>query len=157
MIDMFSNYESLSDSYIPNNLSKAHCKVESYTKLNPLDTSKPYELYNAKNELEGYFWNYGNAVTLDFTIDGNVILDDTTYIEAVDFLKDKLYTIKLYDFRFKEIHTQVGQASTNIILTIDKELSKKFVKGIYYCSLEISGKDFNETLFSPQDCKLLVK
>lgn len=161
MIDMFTNYQHLSESYIPNNLSKSFKKPQSYTKLSPIDTSKPYELYNAKNELEGYFWYYGDSINLDFTITGEVILDDGSpsgeYIDAKDFLKDKFYAIKLYDFRFKEIYTQVGQASTNVILSIDKDLSTRFVKGIYHCSLEIDGKNYHETIFGPQDCKLLVK
>lgn len=157
MIDMFTNYENLSDSYIPNNLSANKIKPESYTKLCPITASKPYELYNAKNELEGYFWYYGDAINLDFSIEGEVTLDDGTYISANDFLKDKLYAVKIYDFRLNEIYTQVGQSSTNIVLSIDKDLSSNFVKGVYYCSLQISGKDFQETLFSPQDCKLLVK
>ena len=157
MIDMFTNYENLSDNYIPNNLSRKRCKPESYTKLSPITTSKPYELYNAKGELEGYFWNYGETINLDFSIDGEVTLDDGAYITASDFLKDKLYGFKLYNFRYEEIYTQVGQARDNIIINIDKELSNKLVKGIYYCSLDISGKDCNISLFNAKDCKLLVK
>ena len=103
MNNMFLNYENLSDSYIPNNLSSHKCRPESYTKLSPVDASKPYELYNAKGELEGYFWYYGDTINLDFTIDGEVTLEDGTptgqYIDASDFLKDKSYTIKVYNFR----------------------------------------------------------
>lgn len=157
MIDMFTNYQNLSEHYIPNNLAQHQTKPHSYTKFNPCEITKPYELYNAKNELEGYYWHYGDAINLDFSIEGEVTLDDGTYITANDFLKDKLYTIKLYDFRLNEIYTQAGKSSTNIVLNIDKNLSSKFVRGVYYCSLQISGKEFQETLFSPQDCKLLVK
>ena len=106
MIDMFTNYQNLSDTYIPNNLSEHKCKPESYTKLSPIDTSKPYELYDAKGELEGYFWHYGETINLDFSITGEIILDDGSlsgdYIDAADFLKDKLYAVKLYDFRFSK-------------------------------------------------------
>lgn len=161
MMDMFTNYQNLSDSYIPNNLSEHKCTPQSYTKLCPVENSKPYELYDAKGELEGYFWYYGDSINLDFSITGEVVLDDGSmsgqYIDASDFLKDKLYAIKLYDFRLNEIYTQVGQASSNIILNIDKELSNKLVKGIYYCSLEISNSTYCEKIFDSTDCKLLVK
>lgn len=158
---MFTNYENLSDNYIPNNLAKHQCKPKSYTKLCPINTSKPYELYNAKNELEGYFWYQGDSINLDFTITGEIILDDGSlsgeYIDAADFLKDKSYTIKLYDFRLNEIYSQVGKASDNIILSIDSTLSEKILRGIYYCSLQIKGQDYSETIFDATDCKLLVK
>lgn len=160
-MDMFTNYQNLSDTYIPNNLSEHKCKPESYTKLDPCELTKPYELYDAKGELEGYFWYYGETINLDFSITGEIILDDGSlsgdYIDAADFLKDKLYAVKLYDFRFNEVYTQVGQASDNIIVSIDKELSQKLVRGIYYCSLEISGKNYLEKIFDSTDCKLLVK
>ena len=106
-MDMFTNYQNLSEQYIPNNLSEHKYKVESYTKLCPVENSKPYELYNAKNELEGYFWYYGDSINLDFSITGEVILDDGSasgeYIDANDFLKDKLYAIKIYnEFGFND-------------------------------------------------------
>ena len=49
--------------------------VNSYTKLNPSEASKPYELYNAKGELEGYYWYYKNTLNLEFAIDGELTLE----------------------------------------------------------------------------------
>ena len=61
MIDMFTNYKNISDYYIPNNLNAASSKPYSYTKLNSCEESKPYELYNSKGDLEGYYWYYGES------------------------------------------------------------------------------------------------
>lgn len=161
MIDMFSNYQNLSENYIPNNLSQQLTKPCSYTKLNPCEITKPYELYNAKNELEGYYWYYGNTINLEFEIDGEVLDIDGNgtgeFVPAKDYLADKIATINIYDFRMNIIHTQTIQAYENIIITIDPELSNKMVKGIYYCSLDISNSKSHENIFTAEDCKLLVK
>ena len=80
MIDMFTNYQNLSEYYIPNNLSKSFDKPQSYTKLDPIAGSKPYELYNAKGELEGYYWYYGNLLNLEFNIDGEITVESNAII-----------------------------------------------------------------------------
>ncbi len=161
MIDMFSNYQNLSDSYIPNNLSSNKCQPESYTKLNPCELTKPYELYDAKGELEGYYWYYGNSINLEFEIDGEVLDVNGNgtgeYVSAKDYLADKVATINIYDFRMNVIYSKSISASNNIIITIDPELSMRMVKGIYYCSLEVSNSKSHETIFDSTDCKFLVK
>lgn len=161
MIDMFTNYQNLSENYIPNNLSQNKTKPYSYTKFNPCEITKPYELYNAKNELEGYYWYYGNTINLDFSIDGEVIDINGNgtgeYVSAKDYLADKIATINIYDFRMNVIYSKSISASENIIITIDPELSMKMVRGIYYCSLEVSNSKSHETIFDSTDCKFLVK
>ena len=52
---------------------------------------------------------------------------------------------------------QLKVDTTEVFLESYSEYSKKLVKGVYYCSLTIDGTDFHETIFSPQDCKLLVR
>ena len=215
MIDMFTNYQNLSEYYIPNNLSKSFDKPQSYTKLNPIESSKPYELYNAKGELEGYYWNYGSILNLEFTIDGEITVENnaiiykrtgaaptsstagrlgqkayniidlkswkcvavhafeyvwelesefiypsfgqSVYISAEDYLKDKYVTFTIYNFRYEPVYAKTIPASATILVPINEELSKQLVRGVYYCSLEISGSGLKETLFDAQDCKLLVK
>lgn len=161
MIDMFTNYQNLSEYYIPNNLAQYQNKPGSYTKLDPCEITKPYELYNAKNELEGYYWYYGNTINLDFIIDGEVIDIDGNgtgeYVSAKEYLADKIATVNIYDFRMNVIYSKSISASENIIITIDPELSMRMVRGIYYCSLEISNSKSHETIFDSTDCKFLVK
>lgn len=193
MIDMFTNYENLSENYIPNNLSKNKTKPCSYTKLNPSPLIKPYALYDAKGELEGYYWYYGDHIELEFELFGELTQDDDTgtgtYVDITDFIKDKIFTFTIYNFRHEVIH-QVSKSNQafsfqcgcedpdiefvdagtafsapyvcqnsipTLNICIDQELSKKMVKGIYSCSLVVTGNGFKETLFDTDDCKLLVK
>ena len=161
MIDMFTNYQNLSEYYTPNNLAQHQTRPCSYTKLDPCEITKPYELYNAKNELEGYYWYYGNTINLDFSIDGEVLDIDGNgtgeYVSAKDYLADKVATINIYDFRMNVIYSKSIPAAENIIITIDPELSMRMVRGIYYCSLEVSNNKSHETIFDSTDCKFLVK
>lgn len=217
MIDMFTNYQNLSDYYIPNNLSKNICTPSSYTKkLAPIEASKPYELYDAKGELEGYYWYKGDQLTLDFSIDGELTLecnaivftvpgesptmqtearlgqmayniidykswkcisyfknkyvwepqeefiyplngDKSVYVDASDYMKDKILTFTIYNFRMEPIFNKNYPGTASFKVAIDEELTNKMPKGIYYCSLEVAGKDSHQTVFAPDDCKLLVK
>ena len=215
MIDMFTSYQNLSNYYIPNNLSKAFDKPQSYTKLDPREGSKPYELYNAKGELEGYYWYYGNMLNLEFCIDGELTVESNSiiyktanqepnlrtegrlgqkiyniadfkswqcvaitqhgyewqqdseftypiqgekvYVAADSYLADKTFKLSIYNFRYQKIYEQCFQGTSNLIVPIDAKLSELMGKGLYYCTLEVEGPEIKETLFSINDCKLLVK
>lgn len=217
MIDMFTNYQNLSDYYVPNNLSKYICTPTSYTsKLDPTEASKPYELYDAKGNLEGYYWYKGDQVVLDFSIDGEITVecnalifttpgeepnlhtearlgqmaynvidfkswkcvayfkdmyvwelqpefvyplggDKSVFIDASDYMKDKVLTFTIYNFRLEPIYNKNFEGTSSFKMYINKELSDSLNKGIYYCSLEVSGKDSHQMVFAPEDCKLLVK
>ena len=97
-----------------------------------------------------YIWSKDSAFTYPNT-------DNTIYVSAKDYLEGKSAKITLYNFRMEPIYIYNVKASSNIIMPITKELSEKMVKGIYYCSLEISSLDMQQTIFFPQDCKILVK
>ena len=77
---MFSNYHNIADNYIPNNLVCSFPVGKSYTKLDPIQASKPYEEYNAKGELIGYYWHYGETLNLEFNIDGEITVEDDAII-----------------------------------------------------------------------------
>lgn len=72
---MFLNYHNIADNYMPNNLIKAFPYRAEDTKLAPCDASKPFEEYNAKGELSGYFWRYGETLNLEFGIDGEITVE----------------------------------------------------------------------------------
>lgn len=51
---MFSSYENINPNYQPNNFKPApQCRPED--KLKPCRPDRPYEEYNAKGELIGYY------------------------------------------------------------------------------------------------------
>jgi len=74
-MSMFLNYHDIADNYTPNNLIKAFPQKLNDCKLDPVDASKPYEDYNVKGELIGYFWRYGETLNLEFNIDGEVTVE----------------------------------------------------------------------------------
>ena len=77
---MFLNYHNIADNYTPNNLVCSFPVGKSYTKLAPVQASKPYEEYNAKGELIGYFWRYGETLNLEFNIDGEITVESDAII-----------------------------------------------------------------------------
>lgn len=211
---MFLNYKDIAKNYVPNNLVCSFPVGKSYTKLDPVQASKPYEEYNAKGELIGYFWRYGETLNLEFNIDGEITVETdaivltakgevpsesvgninqraynvadqkswtctaiknekrtwtldedfnypeqgaSVYITADDYLKDKQIEVTLYNFRMEPVHNQVFTGQTRIIFSITPELSKKLLKGIYYCSLVVFNDTVNLPIFSSNDCTLLVK
>ena len=216
---MFLNYHNIADNYTPNNLVKAFPVGKSYTKLDPVKASKPYEEYNSKGELIGYSWYYGETLNLEFNIDGEIVvesdaliytahndapspsteghvgrrayniadmlswtctqyipeddlyvweqdddfehdLDGATtnvYVSAKDYLSNKKLELKLLNFRFEPVFTQQFNGTNRLIFNINKELSDKLVKGVYYCSLTVINDIICTPIFGAKDCTLLVK
>lgn len=77
---MFLNYENIESNYVPNNLVRSYGIGKSYTKLDPIQASKPYEEYNSKGELIGYSWRYGESINLEFNIDGEVTVETNALV-----------------------------------------------------------------------------
>lgn len=77
---MFLNYDNIAKNYVPNNLMCSFPVGKSYTKLNPVNSSKPYEEYDFKGDLVGYFWRYGETLNLEFNIDGEITVEDDAIV-----------------------------------------------------------------------------
>lgn len=77
---MFLNYQNLADNYMPNNLMRAFPKQHIDSKLCPVEASKPFEEYNTKGELTGYFWRYGETLNLEFNIDGEITVESDAIV-----------------------------------------------------------------------------
>lgn len=213
---MFFNYQSISDNYTPNNLVDAFPSCEKKSKLAPADQGHPFEEYNAKGEVIGYFWRQGETLDFEFNIDGEIAIEPdailmstvgscptektmgcpgqraynvldfrswtcvssdgtiftwiedeqfthppvssrNVYISAEDYMRGKTATITLYNFRMESVYQKTYPASPRITLSITPEVSKLFVKGVYYCSVVVSDELVSQTIFDPQDCTFLVK
>ena len=74
------NYHNIADNYVPNNLITAFPNQIINSKLNPVEVSKPYEEYDAKGNLTGYFWRYGDTLNLEFNIDGEVTVESNAIV-----------------------------------------------------------------------------
>ena len=83
--------------------------------------------------------------------------DRSVYMDASDYLKDKMALITLYNFRMEPVHEYSVEATPFIVFPIDADLTSKLVKGIYFCSVRIYNSTMSQTVFSSEDCKLLVK
>lgn len=209
---MFTNYHNIADNYVPNNLIKAYPTKCVPTKLDPVEASKPYEDYNAKGDLCGYFWRYGESINLEFNLDGEITVESdaiiltvagavpstvgakinqrayniadlkswtynnsvdhwvedneftypqdsekSVFMDATTFLSDKNVKVTFYDFRHYPVHEQTFAGATKIIIQITPELSKKFNKGIYYCTVEVFNPFISMKVFDTTDGHLLVK
>lgn len=213
---MFTNYGT-HNIVKPNNVSCRFPTDIHSSKLNPVAAGKPYEEYNTKNELIGYFWRQGETLNLEFLIDGEItiehdaivvdvrgssptvntvghigqkfyniaeltswtctsVVDNTRYVWTMDteftypegglqhvyfsakqYLEGRNAEITIYNFRMEPIYTAILPAQPVVILPIDKELSSKLVRGIYYCSLKITDSSTCFTIFDVNDCILNVK
>lgn len=80
------------------------------------------------------------------------------YIPAATYLKNKVITVTLYNFRMEPIHYwNVKSHNSKVVCSIDKELSMKLRKGVYYCSVTVEDESATFTVFNSDDCLLLVK
>ena len=80
---MFLNYHNIADNYVPNNLIKAFPFKQNVSKLDPQSASKPYEEYNTKGDLCGYFWREGETLNLEFNLDGEITVESDAMILTV--------------------------------------------------------------------------
>lgn len=159
-MDMFSNYQVIPETYTPCNTHNKAVYPKSYTALTSDSLTKPFEVYDAKGNLEGFAWNYGDVVELSFDITGFLVVEDDSeqfYEDLEEFLADKDATFSLYDFRNTALYVKTIPASSNIEILIDKELSSKLVKGVYTCQLVVTGTHFQQTVFDNKDCEFLVR
>lgn len=79
------------------------------------------------------------------------------YVSAETYLKDKYVNMSILNFRHERIHEITCKASPTIKLSIDAELSKKLVKGIYYCDVVIFNDNSRQNVFGSTDGSFLVK
>lgn len=99
---MFLNYHNIADNYTPNNLVSKFPVGKSYTKLDPQSASKPYEEYDVRGNLIGYFWHYKDTLKLEFNIDGEITVESDALIlthtgeapsSSVGYIGQKAYNI----------------------------------------------------------------
>jgi hypothetical protein len=143
---------SMFDNYQNNNPHTCYPPQPGFTHLAPIRPNKPYEEYNVKGELIGYYWYYGDVVNLEYNIDGEVTdVESGTYIRANEWLETKRCKVTLLDFRHEVVASKVFPGSSQITFTIDSALSKSLLRGVYYCRLAVIDTDDEETILSQTD------
>lgn len=205
MSNMFTNYENLDSTYVPNNRNK---EIQKQCILN---YEIPKEIYDNNKQIIGYSWSYGDTFTIRYNANrpiyvekdailyyGNEEPDEDTvgrkgqkvynlsysrcwicesldssiynWVEQKNFTfpangEEKVYVQPPYDltkmtakvvienFRHEEIYSKEYELSDgSITIDIDKELSEKLVKGIYYMYVIL----FDNISFEKVDRKLTL-
>jgi len=82
----------------------------------------------------------------------------TVYMPVSKYLQDKTVTVTLYNFRMEEVHAWTPEVkNSKVVCRIDRELSTKLPKGVYYCKVTVGNELVSFTIFDTNDCLLLVK
>lgn len=151
MASMFDNYENLNSQYIPTNISRAPIKPQCPPNIcQPEIPNKPYEEINAKGELVGYWWNYGDTINLDFNLSGYVTVDGSNnYIDVLSFIQNKQINITLYNFRHEQITNMLFKGSDYKDLKYDIIPVNEHTIGIFYTYSNDTGT-YNK-VYLPQD------
>jgi hypothetical protein len=146
MGNMFYNYQNISDSYIPNNLINAFPSHTKDSKLVSKEMSKPFEEYNTKGELTGYFWRYGETLNLEFNLDGEIIVENNAIIFKLSPQAPNINTQGTIGQRAYNIidlisWTCLGKNGPDYIWQQDKEFTYPPVGNSIYLSAEDYLKD----------------
>lgn len=163
MSSMFDGYDTLMDNYAPTKpFPPCPPPPKPDCKFNPLKPIMPYATIDELGNITGYWWHYGDTINLEFDLeaDGEItIFGSDVYLTVEDFLKSVKCdaVVTLYNFRHEVIAKKTFIATPTVVFPIDEELSKKLVKGTYYCTLTISSADLTDTIFYAEDCVFTVK
>ena len=149
-MSMFNNYKNIPNDYIPNNI-----KPPEYYHPAP---KYPLEEYNAKGELIGYSWHYGDTVVLEFCTSGEVIYDNY-YEDAETYLKGKTFRLDLFDFRYENVYSDKLSAETTVKFHIDAQTSDRLFRGVYRCTLTLIDDKTNleYTLVDKDSCVFMIE
>lgn len=140
---MFLNYHNIADNYTPNNLVKRFPTGKSYTKLCSQAASKPYEEYDIKGNLIGYYWHYQQTLNLEFNIDGEITIESdalvlTTAGETPDIAQGTINQ-RAYNIVDLRSWTCTAQVGSTYVWTEDSEFTydENGTKDVY-----ISAEDY---------------
>lgn len=161
---MFDNYNNLNTSFTPNPYAPQYPPQKQPQQIIQNNPNKPYEIIDARGNLTGYFWYYGNSVDLVWDIVGEVTSSVTnTYIDVANMLRYQTIIATIYDWRYQKIEEiklfpQIDDNNVTVTLQIKDQLSQKLVKGVYRISLTASNSQgYNETLFDTNVCSFEVR
>ena len=152
MSNMFISYDRIPDNYIPDNMHIPNNDLY-------VPQQRPLEEYNAKGEFIGFSWHHNDHIILQFVTTGIVKYDNEYYESAEDYLKDKVFEINLYNFRYECISTTIIESSADLTLALEDDLALSLVPGIYYMSVTLVDEEHNvrQTLLDYDTLKFIVR
>ena len=153
---MFLSYDSLPDSYVPNNVI-----CPQSTRVKP---KFPLVEYNTFGEAIGYGWNYGDTVLLEFTTTGEVVYDEEDKIgevveDAETYLEGKMFQLLVFNFRYELVAHCECKAAPIVRILSDSFYPDTLVKGTYKLKLNLIDDDAGTsfTLVDGDDCMIYIK
>ena len=150
---IFISYDNLPPNYVPNNTS-----LYNINRVTPAYV-RPKEEYNAEGKFTGFSWRCGDSVIIELCTRGEVQYDDTTYVEASDYLKGKKFEITLYNFRYESIYSEIVEASADYKFYIESDLSNKLVPSLYYIMVTLIDEENNirQTMLDWNSLRFIVR
>lgn len=153
---LFTNYDNTPSNFVASN--------SNTYKLNNNIPKKPLAEYNAKGELIGYSWNYGDEVTLEFTTNGVVTSDDNTtplsYNLPYGYFTGKKMKLQIFDANYNEVYTKTKTALQQVYFNITKDFyTKKLFRGIYRLKLTLldTTNNTNTVLFDLENGTIFIR
>lgn len=158
MTEMFKSFDELPSDYIPNNRPILRPIKPIVNKTHSLSAMWP--LYNAKGEIMGAEWNYGDAFDLPFEVRGNIISDDGELLDLEEYFTGKTLKVDILDHFFNDYKTftlncsaKLYQEKLILLLEFTEEVSKAIPKGTYHIRLTLD----DTIIYSPRDSILNVR
>ena len=101
---MFDNYNNINTTFTPNPFAPQYPPQKQQQQIVQNNPNKPYEIIDARGNLTGYFWYYGNSIDLVWDIIGETTMASTNnYVNVADIIKYQIITATIYDWRNKKI------------------------------------------------------
>ena len=149
-MSMFTNYENIPSTYIPNNITPVCIK-------HPV-LKRPCEEYNLKGELIGFSWKYMDTIVLEFTTCGRVLYDEGIYEDAETYLEGKKFNLKFYNFRYEMIFEDEVPASVVLRYYLSEDLRKLLIPNTYSMSVTLIDEenDVKQTLLDSNVLKFFI-
>ena len=127
--------------------------------MQSFNPNKPFEVKDARGNLIGYFWYYGNSVVLSFDVVGEYVSGSDTYLNVDDVVAGCSMTLTIYNSRHDIAYQKTVDAKSTVEFVISGQESTKLLKGKYTMQLVLSNFSvgYNETLFGSDTCIIEVR
>lgn len=153
MTGMFKSFDNLPGDYIPNNRPRPIPPRPIIN--NTVSLSNSWPLFNAKDEIIGAEWNYGDAFELPFEVKGNIVDDNGDLVDLEEYFTGKSLKVDILDHFFNDYKTftlNCGVADTTdwsiiLLLEFDREVSEQIPRGTYHIRLTLD----DTIIYSPID------
>lgn len=150
-MSMFENYTNIPRCYTPNNIIETPIEHPVF--------KYPLMEYDLKGNLIGFSWHYYDTIILEFLTCGNVYYDEGVAEDAETYLKGKLFSLKIYNFRYELIFEDLIPASNVVKYVLSEKLRKMLIPNTYSMSVTLIDEenDVQQTLLDGNVLKIFVK